>query len=63
MNIEQLKNKNLSEWIRDFGWQGGTIHQVKAEIERREKFCPVGNYGLWCARCGGVIHNGNEGVN
>ena len=36
MTIESiLKINTLEEWIKKFGWQGGTIHQVKEEIKKR----------------------------
>ncbi len=35
-NIDKLlKTKSLEQWIKEFGWQGGTIHQVKEELLKR----------------------------
>ncbi len=36
MTIDKIISaRSLSEWIANFGWQGGTIHQVKQEIINR----------------------------
>lgn len=36
MKLDQLvETKTLSQWITKFGWQGGTIHQVKDELHKR----------------------------
>lgn len=32
---------NLIAWLNFFGWQGGTVHQVEQELERRAKLHPI----------------------
>lgn len=33
MQIEDIRKKSLSYWLKKLGWQGGTIHQVENELQ------------------------------
>ena len=38
MTIDEIiKTNTLQEWLNKFNWQGGTIHQVKQEVKRRQE--------------------------
>lgn len=37
MDTTVLEGKTLEQWCQYFGWQGGTIHQVKQELEKGTK--------------------------